>query len=392
MFGAFAPLPLRLTGDSATHGWSAPQHARMCADMLAAWRTAPLAVMTVEVGASAVTLVSYHGRNGIGSEYAPTLTYTSATQPCKAVWAPTYEDDLGEQETWAVRHGDAEIQWSGSGAVGCSIRQAPQAINGIDLIVSAGIATPYRVAIEIYGEWGRSRNIGDYGGELEKRNNTLESPTPYAAQWYREMHAARGSAYTTAPYTLVDFENLAISRLMAASFSRNAEKLKANAVPAHADERLPYWVEVLGVPNAPSDPKWVLRQRCAAHYEAAVAPTVANVESALQKLLGDAFVALHTYEGSDLDTPPFPTYWPAGSHGPTSWSVGGAPWVSRRALLRVEVQQPPGMTLAEFLQLMDVQMFQLLDRMLPAWVTWTWSQGSDGFLVGGPDRIGVDGI
>ncbi len=391
MFGAFAPFPLRLTDESAIYGWSAPEHARMSADLLAAWRTSPLAIMTVEVGATDVTLVSYHGRNGMGEDYAPTLTYTSATQPCKAVWDPTYEDALGEQETWAVRHADAEVQWSGSGAVGCSIRQMPSAINGVDVVVSAGITTPYRLVIEIYGEWGQSRNIGDYGGDLEKRNNTTEATVPYAAQWYREMHAARGSGYTTAPFTLVDFENLAISRMMSASFSRNAEKLRANAVPARADERLDYWVEVLGVPHAPSDPNWLLRQRCAAHYESAVAPTVANIESALQKLLGDSFVALHTYEGADLDNPPIPTYWPAGSHGPSSWTVGGSPWVSRRAFLRIEVQQPAGMSLAEFLQIMNVQMFQLLDRMLPAWVTWSWSQGSDGFRVG-VDEVGVDGI
>lgn len=391
MFGAFCPLPIRLTAESSIYGWASTQHARLAEDTVSAWRSAPLAVMTVEVGASSVSLVSYHGRNGVGSDYAPTLTYTSATQPCKAEWEPTYEDALEEQQTWAVRHVDAEVQWSGSGTVGCSVRQAPQLINGADIVASAGITTPYRIVITVYGEWGPARNIGDYGGDLEKTDNTTEAVVPYAAQWWREMHAARGSAYTTAPYTLVDFENLAISRMMSAAFSRNAEKLAANATPAHADERLDYWVNVLGVPHAPADPKWLLRQRCAAHFEAAVAPTVAQVELALRSLLGETFVALHSFEGADLDTPPEPTYWQAGLHGPSSYSIGGSTWMSRRCHLRIEVQQQSGTSIAEFLQLMNVQMFQLLDRMLPAWVTWNWSEGSDGFRVG-TDRIGIDGL
>lgn len=391
MFGAFCPIPIRLTAESATNGWSAEQHARLAADTVCAWRSAPLAVMTVEVGASSVTLISYHGRNGVGSDYAPTLTYTSATQPCKAVWAPSYENALGDNETWAVRHVDAEVQWSGSGAVGCSVRQAPQLINGADIVASAGITTPYRIVIEIFGEWGTSRNIGDYGGDPQKRNNSTEATIPYAAQWWREMHAARGSAYTKAPFTLVDFENLAIARMMSACFSRNAEKLAANATPAHADERLDYWVNVLGVPHSINDPKWLLRERCAAHFEGAVAPTVANVTSALQTLLGPTFIALHTFEGTDLDTPPDPTYWPGGLHGPTSYSIGGDTWMSRRCHLRIEVEQQTGTSIAEFLQLMNVQMFQLLDRMLPAWVTWNWSQGSDGFRVG-VDEIGIDAL
>ncbi len=391
MFGAFCPLPLRLTAGSADGGWSAEQHSRLAADVSAAWRTAPLALMTVEVGASSVSLVSYNGRNGVGAAYAPTLTYTSATQPCKAVWAPTYVNALDEEETWVVRHADAELQWTGSGARGATVRQEPAAINGVDVVVTSGIPTPYRLVIEVYGEWGSSRNIGDYGGDLEKENNTTEALAPYAAQWYREMHAARGSAYTTAPYTLVDFENLAIARILAASFSRNAEKLTANATPLRADERLDYWVNVLGIPNTPSDPRWLLRQRCSAHFETATAPTVAAVITALQRLLGEAFVDLYTYTGTDLDNEPIPTYWPAGQHGPSEYSIGGSTWLSRRCMLRIQVQQPPGMSLAEFLQLMDVQMAQMLDRMLPAWVTWMWSQGSDGFRVG-VDRIGVDGL
>lgn len=391
MFGAFAPLPLRLTDHSTREGWAAAQHSRLAADLVAGWRDLPLAVMTVEVGASSVSLISYNGRNGVGSAYAPTLAYTSATQPCLAVWDHSYDDAFENPQPWVVRHAAAEIQWSGSGAVGCNLRQTASAANGADLVASAGITTPYRITITIYGDWGNSRNIGDYAGDLNKTNCKTEALMPYAAQWYHAIRSSRGSAYTKSPLTLVDFENLAIARMMAGSFSRNSEKLVANAAPARADEKLEYWAEVLAIPRKPDDPSWEIRQRCAAHYQVAVGPTLEAVGTAIQDLLGDSFVALHVYEGTDLDNPPIPTYWPAGTHGGPEFSIGGSTWLSRRSHLRIEVIQAPGVTLSEFLQLMNVQLFQLLDRMLPSWVTWTWSEGSDGFRVN-TDRIGIDAV
>lgn len=348
--------------------------------------------MTVEVDTDNVSLVSYHGRNGVGSAHAPTLTYTNADRPCLAVWEHSYDDDLGVTQTWVVRQADAIIQWSGSGAGAvCAQRRTAVSVNGIDLIVTGGITTTYRITITIYGDWGEQRNIGDYAGDLEKTDCSSEALIPYAAQWYQAIRSARGSAYTKRPLTVVDFENLAIARMMAGSFSRTSEKLVANSLPAHADEKLDYWVEVLGVPAKPDDPPWVLRQRCAAHYQAALGPTLEAVSTALGNLLGQAFVQIHVHEGTDLDNEPVPTYWPAGTRGEAVYSIGGPTWLSRRAHLRIEVQQPPGVTLSDFLQLMNVQMFQLLDRMLPAWVTWNWSEGSDGFRVN-VDRIGIDAL
>ena len=388
MFGAFAPLPIRLTNVSATEGWTAKQQSRVAADLVGNWRTAPLATITVQVAASSVTLVSYFGRNGVGSAYAPTLTYTSATKPCLLTWNASYTDALEIEQPWSVRHGFAQLQYPGSGAVGATVAITT---NTIDVVVSAGVTTPYYITIVIFGEWGPERNIVDYGGDTEKRENVTESVAPYAAQWWRELRAARGSAYSKNQYTLVDFENVAVARMMAACFSRNAEKLTANATPAHADEKLDYWAQVLAIPRQPSDPRWVIRKACAAHFKLATAPTVTEIETQISELLGDAFVAIHTFEGTDLDNPPNPTYWPAGIHGPTNYSIGGATWLTRRSHIRVEVQQPTGMSLAEFLQLMEVQLHQLLDRILPAWVTWNWSAGSDGFRVG-VDRIGVDAL
>jgi hypothetical protein len=243
----------------------------------------------------------------------------------------------------------------------------------------------------VYGNYGHNRNIGDYGGDLNKTDNTSEAFIPYAAQWYREIHAVRGSAYSTKPYTIVDAENVALSRYMGAVFSRTPEKYSANANPSHSSERLDYWADVLGVTRENDDPDWVIRNRCAAHLKAYPGATIDNVTSSVSALLGEAFVDIHTYYGTDLDNPPVPTFWPGGASDGGTLSIGGYTWLSRRSHIRISVVEPPGMTRTEFLNLMNDQLYQLLDRMLPAWVTWNWSVGDDGFIIG-TDQIGIDSI
>lgn len=390
MFGAHAPCPIRLTSVDSVHGWSAAQHARLCADVEAMSRAMPLAVMTVQINASSVTLVSYIGRNGAGSIFAPTLTYTSATQPCKAIWLNSYKNEFDEESAWSIKHGISSVEYAGS-KKNSSIRQIPGSTNSVDLVVEAGATTPYRVTIVIYGSWGHDRRIGEYGGSLDKTDNTTESVMPYSAQVYLAMKAARGSAYTDKDYSLVGCENLAISRFMSAVFYRTPEKFSANATPARATEKLDYWVEVLGVPRKSTDQDWELRERCAVHFEAALGPTLSNVTEAVRGLLGDAYVDLYTYYTDDFDTPPIPTFWNAGDDDGGAYSLGGHTWLSRRAHIRIETIEPPGMTRAEFLNLMNVQLFQLLDPMLPSWCTYNWSVGSDGFKIG-IDKIGIDSI
>jgi len=238
--------------------------------------------------------------------------------------------------------------------------------------------------------WTREADIGYYDGTVDKEDNATENPEPYAVSCWRELHAMRGSAYTTKPSTLVDAENLALARHFAAVWYRTPEKLRANAVPSRADERLEYWATVLGVSCRATDPRWLMRQRCAAHFQSAGDPTQDNVEAALSTLLGSAFVQLNFYTGADLATPPDGTYWKGGDAGPAAYNLGGGTWMSSRCHLHVQVTQPSNMPDWQFLDMMDMQLFQLLDRMLPAYATFGWSTG-DGFLVD-ISRIGFDGL
>jgi hypothetical protein len=228
--------------------------------------------------------------------------------------------------------------------------------------------------------WERKRTIGQLGGDFNKTDCTTEA-TPYAHTWYRELIAMRGSAYSGKSSGLVHAENLAIARSEAGR-TRTAEKLCTNAIPGTSDEKLDYWVEVLGVVAGPNDDDYVVRARCAAHYKAGVGPTIANEDAAIAELLGPAFVRCWRQEGTDLATPPAITYWPVIAPGPADHSLGGGCWLSERSHLVVEVVQPANMSTADFLRLMNVDLYRLLDTMLPAWATFNWAIGvTTGFVL-----------
>lgn len=230
--------------------------------------------------------------------------------------------------------------------------------------------------------WSRDSAIGDYGGDPNKRASKTEGDVPYAWWVYRMLQGMRGSAYSQlVGGTLVHCENLATARLMAWWGWRMPEKFRANTQPASADDSLPYWVKVLGIPTRPSDRKWQIRQRCAAHHKAIVSANLGAIQAAISELLGDVYVESFFTVGGDLSTPPTLTYWPGENAGPASYSLGGGAWISERSRLTVVVQIPPGMALGEYRQLADVQLFQLLHRMLPAHCTFGWTVGGNGFFL-----------
>lgn len=233
-----------------------------------------------------------------------------------------------------------------------------------------------------YPAWSRDAAIGDYGGEPTKRASETEGDAPYAWFCYRELQAMRGSAYSQrVGGTLVHAENLATARLMAWWGWRMPESLRANNQPGSADDGLDYWVNVLGVPVRSTDRKWQIRQRCDVHNRAIISVNLNALQEACASLLGDVYVDSFFSYGSSLSSPPVITFWPGVSPGPTAYSLGGGAWISERSRFTVVTQIPPGMSLGEYRQRADVQLFQLLNRMLPAYCTFGWTVGSDGFYL-----------
>ncbi len=376
MFGALATLlPLKLGGDSRT-GWTAAGHARFCADLVAINRTLPLATMTVVVAASVATVTHYFGRNGSGVEHAPTVA-SSGTGLLTVTFPGRIETADGRSLVWNVR--SARMTAHGSTLLKPGVTATPGRVTSIAIVNGSNVATDGTLTVTFYGTWGEPAQIGDYDGDLNKENDVTEHPVPYAAAWYRDLQAQRGSAFTTKPTSLVHAENMAIARMQASIGSRLPDKLRNQATPVRADDSLEYWSLVLAVPRRPGEPRWSLRQRCVIHYRAAQAPTYQNVRTAISDLIGDAFLDLELQHSEGFETPSTNTYWPVINPGPSGYDIGGGAWLSDRAQVIIRAQQPGGMSNGEFSQLMNVQLFQLVDRMLPAWVTAQWRlPGEDG--------------
>jgi len=384
MFGALGGvLPLRL-GGTAANGWTAAQQSRVVADGVAVARVQPFAAFRYTKSGATVTILDYVGANGNGLAYAPTPT-VNGTGDVTFTWSGgVYEDATGNIRAIALRTLLATcVAPSSIRAMGTIV-----AANAVRVVTAFAFNSDASVSISVWGGTEAERlTIGDYGGEPDKLDSETEGRVPYAANILAELQAMRGTAYTQTVGRLVDVENLALARFLAATGPRTAEKLRANAVPGTSDERLGYWQRFLAVPQKPGEPRWRLRQKLAAHYKAGDGPTIEAINAALTELLGDVFVSATWDEGASLSAPPTPTFWPDVNPGPAQASLGGGAWLSTRNHLFVLVQIPSGVSLGQFLTLVNVDMQSLLDRILPAWATFDWAT-SAGFYVATDDATG----
>jgi hypothetical protein len=381
MFGALGGiLPLRL-GGTDRNGWTAAQHARFAADLLAVQRTGPIATWTYIAGA--IEPINYRGWNGVGPTHAPTVS-SSATGNILFTWSDRgFPDPYDTDRQLTLQIKGCTVTAHGTTAV--VLPKYEQTANTLRITTTdeTGALVAGSFTVKIWGTVGDSseRAIGDYGGDPDKRDSETEGKAPYAARWLAEIRRSRGSAYTQRPDTLVHVENVALARLMAWSCSRLPEKIRANALPGTSDDKLEYWAEVLGITPRQGEPRWALRKRCASHYKAVLGNSYAIVREACEELLGDAFVDVTLETGADLDNPPTQTFWPTINPGDSSLSLGGGAWLSARSHVFVATQQPAGMSDAEYLSLTQRDAFQLLDRLLPAWVTFAVAD-ADGFILG----------
>jgi hypothetical protein len=237
--------------------------------------------------------------------------------------------------------------------------------------------------------WSRERKIGHYGGSLDKQNSDTEGTTPYAWGWYRMLVASRPSIFRHQQDGLLHARNVAMARIMAGA-TRSSEKLRTNSLPTTAAEAIDRWVQILGVRLRQGDTLHDIRQRCAGHYQAARGNSDQLVDEALAKLLGANYVRSWRQTGpplpdgnTDLSSPPAQTYWPTANPGPAAYDLGGGAWLSERAHLVVETIQLDGQTQREFLELMNVDLYGLLDLLLPSYATFNWAIGisAGGFLL-----------
>lgn len=372
--GAFEPLPAPLGGDGTVEGINAAQWSRITADAVAAWRTLPLVVVRFQSNNG--TVLASLCRWGAGTDHPEAVTVSRlGTGNYRVVFSASYEDELENNHVPNLFFATATANTVDREAYVFSVNADYIQVRSAN--TSTGAAADSDITVVIYGDWGPTRSIGDYGGSLTKKDDLLEHPVPYAAQIYTDLKLQSGSAYTQSAASFVHAKNLARARMWSAVGWRLPDKFKNNAFgPQKSDEGLEYWSRVFGISRRANETKQALRNRLAIHKKPGVGATYDNLVDEVSGLIGDAFVGITLNFDDQFETPPTNTYWPVINPGPATFNIGGGAWLSERQQIIINAQQPPGMPAGEFQQLMNVELFELVDRLIPIWCTAQW-QDSD---------------
>lgn len=395
-FGAFAPFPFRLGGTS-TEGWTAAQFSRACADLVAARRSAPFCVLTINTAGTG-TIERYTGQNGEDysqipanqtGRVAPALS-KSGTGDIYLQWAtgftPTfYTDEKGRRYT--MRPQVAIATADSSSALFCTVQNLDNTY--IKIRDSAGTLTDARINVVVWADWGFAEeppSIYDYGGSLNKTDNNTENPIPYAGQVYRDVVEQRGSAFSKTTNALTTVENIADARFYSCIAFRLPDQFRAaGSVTTSSGSSLEYYGKVYNVPRRAWEPDESYRNRIAAIARLSKGATYDELRTACINVLGSAFMAL-TLNGTDtLNTWSPNTFWPM-NPGSGTYNIGGGDWYSDRCQILIDVQQPPTMSTVEFNRLVNVELYDTVTRILPAWIAPKWRLNGvgtavwDGFL------------
>lgn len=361
--------------------------------MVAIARALPIAVMGVSVSSGGVRTVDwYMGRNGVGTAHAPTITTTGGTTyGFTLTWPATYEDETGATRTWCcetIRVGPDATDTYPTLSEGVGAVSLPTVVTGQTRECGGAGETNNPAVVVVYGT--TLARIEDYGGDQDKQDCETETQ-PYAAQIYRTLQGAQGSAMSTELTGWVHIDNLATARHYGWAH-RLAEKVSCESNPGTADCHLDDWCHDLSVDTRSRDTDAARRSRAAAAYSVLMGATPPVVDAAVSKLLGTWFVRCwRNHDGSMTPAPM--TYWPTLNPGPSQWDIGGGCWTSEHAHLVVEVLEPTDSERGEFLTLVNEDLTRLLDRLLPSHMTWSWCTNLDGGFrldLGSMDYEGLD--
>lgn len=140
-------MPLRL-GGSSEEGWTPEQHARVCADTIAAKFVAPLAAWTFEKVGAAVTILTYYGQNGSGLVHAPTGGL-GATGQSGFTWASqSFTDPYGV--LYPIRIRQIMVTPHGStAAIGNAVLSSGQIVV-VSTYTQAGVGVDCRATVRIW--------------------------------------------------------------------------------------------------------------------------------------------------------------------------------------------------------------------------------------------------
>lgn len=145
--GLFSPLPLRL-GGSDEEGWTAGQHARVAADMVALKKAMPIAVFSYTQSGATVTIHDYYGMNGAGSIYQPDDISLLGTGAVGFAWSDRFFEDPYEiAHPLNARHG--KVTCHGTASRRGRVTIVPNGIQ-VRTFNSAGAATDCKATVVLW--------------------------------------------------------------------------------------------------------------------------------------------------------------------------------------------------------------------------------------------------
>lgn len=362
MTGALLPLPIPLRADPLS-GLSASQLMRLSSDLAAISRTLPFARVTFD---SSSAVENYQARPPGVDANAPVVTTGAGS--VTITWPLAMLDESGAYRALRIVgarytvHGADEDHTLTFTPNSVTVTQETSTFTGGTLVV--------------FARWGKKSRFEDYGGSPDKTNSRTEA-TPYAWLQYRELGASLGTAYGDARVGSIHARRLAYARGLAAVL-RSEDRRRFNSTPDTAHAKLGDWAKSLRVPVSADDPAWLIRKRCAVMYSAKPGQSLTNLQDAIYQLIGSRFVRIRKFDENDEHGP-----WPI------AYAFNGEVFATNRARIIVDVKPPLDHIDQDFRDDIQIQLIQLLDRLVPAHIAFDWAAESDGFFLG-ISRLSID--
>jgi hypothetical protein len=373
-FGRLAPLPFRL-GAGRDGGISAAEHARFCSDLAAVSRTSPVASMRFRTDSStgAMQMLRYAGSNGIGIQFAPLVVCAGApTLVVVSLAAQTNAGGFSVDLASTLNYN--WIAFVSNATTGAKVTTSLDADRYTFSFTPDAAIVEYEVTI--YGK-SAAVNIGDYGGDLDKKDSVTEGESTYAYQWYRILKHSDGTAYTTSDSSVRSWELVAEARALGTS-QRISEMLAASSTPGGSDALLGRWALLQGIQG--NAPQWKIRRECELRYSDRDASTADTITAGLTAILGSTFASVTTDLGT-ITAPPLATYCPGYANGDALYDLNGeGVWSSSRAHFTIALNQG-SYTNEELADLMSRDVTVWLNANLPATKTWSWTVSTTGFIL-----------
>lgn len=346
----------------------------MCADVCATKRTSAFAIVILSVGASSASILHYQGHDASGASNGPSVMFSAGK--VTLTWATSYETPSKRVIPIKITGAKGTAHSVSAARVKVKGREALQPNTLTFYVVSrtTGLDVARTVTLKVYAD-DQNPAIGFYGGSLTKRDDPDAGEVPSAYAWYQAIRAQRGTAYTTVEAGLQFAEDFATARMLS-GIEEGAERMRWNRYPGTSDDRLGYWVNLLGVTARRYESEESVRRRAGARFMGLVSNSQYAIDAAISATLGDGLIQVYRPRGASFDAPPFGSYHPGVDPGPQAINIFDSadkgPKVSPLASLLIQLDAAYYGDTDSLLAVANGDLKELMENMLPAHMNYRW--------------------